>query len=253
MSDSGKPTIALERKEFEVLESIRRLAPRYNISTKQAEAYGVWTVCYRRYCKARDIPWLWMSSVSDFMDFLDTRDEVSKSERNRALDGIMYYLTDVRQAEDEEDAEKSERRRTPNSTRSLFGQLLLRCNIELTEAFKLRFEDVRLGESSVKIKDDDEDERVIEVPPSMRSGLKKHLQRLRERTDADNPLLFGHRGLEAGDEGEAAPDRTIGEDADPARTTKLATMVMQSFDDGPKERTKSESSSSHGEDGGTAG
>jgi len=226
MTSTEKPTIALDQTEFEVLSSIRSLAPQFGVPSKRAEAYGVWVVCYRRYCKVHDRPWLWMSSVSDFMDFLDTRSEVSDPERNRALDGIMFYLADVRKAEDEEnDKEKMKRSRVPSSTRSLFGQLLLRCDIQLTQAMQLRATDVKLGESTVTVHDRESDEsQVIEVPASLRSGLKKHLERLRDRTDTDDPYLFGHRGPE--DEQEEEMD-----EPDPERTTELATLIMQAFDE----------------------
>lgn len=224
MSASEKPTIQLDQTEFSVLSSIRALAPEFNVPPKRAEAYGVWVVCYRRYCKVHDLPWLWMSSVSNFMDFLDTRSEVSESERNRALDGIMFYLADVRHAEDEENEKKNMKRsRIPSSTRSLFGQLLLRCNIQLTQAMRLRTTDIKLGESSITVQNTETDEsQVIEVPASIRSGLEKHLERLKERSENDDPFLFGHRG---------PGEEDVEEEADPERTTKLATLIMQAFDE----------------------
>ena len=224
MSASEKPTIQLDQTEFSVLSSIRALAPEFNVPSKRAEAYGVWVVCYRRYCKVHDLPWLWMSSVSNFMDFLDTRSEVSESERNRALDGIMFYLADVRRAEDEENEKKNMKRsRVPSSTRSLFGQLLLRCNIQLTQAMRLRATDVKLGESSITVQNRETDEsQVIEVPDSIRSGLEKHLERLKERSENEDPFLFGHRG---------PGDEDAEEEADPERTTQLATLIMQAFDE----------------------
>jgi len=225
MTASEKPTIALDPLDLDVLSSIRALAPEFDVPAKRAEAYGVWVVCYRRYCSVHDIPWLWMSSVSKFMDFLDTRDEVSEPERNRALDGIMFYLADVRRAEDEENEKKNLRRsRVPSSTRSLFGQLLLRCNIQLTQALQLRVEDVKLGDSSVVIQDEESEEaHVVEVPASLRTGLKKHLERLRDRTEDVNPYLFGHRAPE-----EEARER---DEADPERSTRLATLIMEAFDE----------------------
>ncbi len=225
MTASEKPTIALDPSDLDVLSSIRALAPEFDVPAKRAEAYGVWVVCYRRYCSVHDIPWLWMSSVSKFMDFLDTREEVSEPERNRALDGIMFYLADVRRAEDEENEKKNLRRsRVPSSTRSLFGQLLLRCNIQLTQALQLRVEDVKLGDSSVVIQDEESEEaHVVEVPASLRTGLKKHLERLRDRTEDVNPYLFGHRAPE-----EEARER---DEADPERSTRLATLIMEAFDE----------------------
>jgi len=238
MTASEKPTIALDPLDLDVLSSIRALAPEFDVPAKRAEAYGVWVVCYRRYCSVHDIPWLWMSSVSKFMDFLDTRDEVSEPERNRALDGIMFYLADVRRAEDEENEKKNLcRSRVPSSTRSLFGQLLLRCNIQLTQALQLRVEDVKLGDSSVVIQDEESEEaHVVEVPASLRTGLKKHLERLRDRTEDVNPYLFGHRAPE-----DKARER---DEADPERSTRLATLIMEAFDEETQDGSSSGASSS---------
>jgi hypothetical protein len=231
MSQSDKPTIAVENDEIDIITAIRKLAPKFNISPRRAETYGIWTVCYRRYCQSRDIPWLWMDSVQEFMSFLDERADVSATERDRALDGIMFYLSDVRRVQ-EDDAAAERRNRRPKSTRSLFAQLLLRCDIQLTQAVRLRFEDVDVRSSEVKVRPaDEEDEadesaeetRTITLPPSVRSGLKDHLRRLRERTDETNPLLFGHRGV--------ADDSRRRDADDVERTTKLATQVMKAFDE----------------------
>lgn len=229
MPESGKPTVALVKEEFDILSAIRRHAPRYRIHPRQAEIYGIWMICYRRYCEAADIPWLWMTSVSKFMDFLDDRSEVSPSERNRALDGIMLYLTDIRPDEEKEEAESRERSQ-PRSTRSLFAQLLLRCDVQITEAIHLRASDVRLGDSRITLRGD-YGERSVEIPPRLRSSLKEHVSRIRRQSGDGNPPLFAHRGffddaLTDGANWDGAPE----DDTDVARTTKLATRVMQTFD-----------------------
>jgi hypothetical protein len=222
-SGSGKPTIAVESDEIEIMIAIRDVAQDVGIDAKRAQTYGIWTVCYRRYCESHEIPWLWMDSVSDFMTYLEERADVSPVERDRALDGIMFYLTDVRHIQDEADAERLEGR-CPESTRSLFAQLLLRCGVPITQAIQLRVSDVDIRNSEVEIgKDETHPDRSVTVPPSVRTGLKNHLRRLRRRTDDANPLLFGHRGIPDVDRLRRVED--VG------KTTKLATQVMQSFSD----------------------
>jgi integrase len=222
MSRSGKPTIAVDQEDLEILHTIRSVAPKVGVGPRRAQTYGIWTVCYRRYCQSRDIPWLWMNSVSEFMTFLEDRSEVSRAERDRALDGVMFYLSDVRRAQDDADA-KGRHTAPPTSTRSLFAQLLLRCDIQLTEAMQLRFEDVNVRSSEVSVgAADGSDHRTVTLPPSVRTGLKNHLRRLRERTDDTNPRLFGHRGV-------AHAERSHSDD-DVDRSTQIATRVMQTFD-----------------------
>lgn len=227
MSDSGKPTVALVKEEFEILSAFRQHAPRYRVHPKRAEIYSIWMICYRRYCQARDIPWLWMTSVSNFMDFLDSRSEVSAVERNRALDGIMLYLTDIR-PDQEEHAAKEQDRIQPRSTRSLFAQLLLRCDVEITEAIHLRASDVRLGESRVTLRGRS-GERSVEIPPRLRNGLKEHIRSVQDRHDDSDPRLFAHRGFF--DESlTSGADWNETSDPDVERSTQLATRVMQAFD-----------------------
>jgi hypothetical protein len=218
-----KDTVALNEEELDILDAIRTAAPRHHIDQKLAQTYGVWTVCFRRYCQEKNVPWLWMSSVSDFMDFLDTHPKVSSTERDRALDGIMFYITDVHKKRKEEEAEEEDHSDVPRSTQSLFAKMLLRCDVRLTEALQLRFEDVDLDERSVTLPGDaDQDTRTVTLPSTLNEGLKHHLQRVDDRTDDTNPLLFRHRGDEEGD--------TASTEDDIERSTELATRVMQTFD-----------------------
>lgn len=233
MSIPDKQTVSLDQEELDILDAIHRLAPKHKIEPKLAQTYGVWTVCFRRYCEDKSVPWLWMSSVSDFMDFLDDHPNVSAQERNRALDGIMFYITDVhkaRQSQEQKEKEEDRKASIPSSTQSLFAQMLLRYDVPLTSALRLRREDVRLDESTISFPSTEErGTQVLSVSSTLHKGLKKHLQRVKDRTDSTNPRLFGPDSL---DEGEG--DDTE-EDLD--RSTELATRVMQTFgDSGGKEK-----------------
>jgi len=230
MAASEKPTVAVAREEIDILMAIRHVAPSFNVDSRRAEMYGIWTICYRRYCNSLDIPWQWMSSVSQFMDFLDNRTDISETERNRALDGIMFYLSDVRQAAEKgSDSRKQKRYDRPKSTRSLFAQLLLRCDVQMTQAFRIRADDVDVSSSTLVVDDREGEEpthRNVSLPPSLRSGMKAHLRRLRDRTDDTNPLLFGHRGAL----GDTAPDHEDAPDDPVTHSTRLATQVMKTIE-----------------------
>jgi hypothetical protein len=225
-----KQTVSLDQEELDILDAIRRLAPKHKIEPKLAQTYGVWTVCFRRYCEDESVPWLWMSSVSDFMDFLDEHPNVSAEERNRALDGIMFYITDVhkaRQNQEQKEKEHDRKESIPSSTQSLFAQMLLRYDVPLTSALRLRREDVRLDEATISFPGTEESgTQVLSVSSTLHEGLKKHLQRVKDRTDSTNPRLFGPDDLEA-DHGNDDTE----EDLD--RSTELATRVMKAFGDSP--------------------
>lgn len=190
MADSEKPTINVRNEEVELLDTIRRLAPRFNVPRERAEIYGVWTICYRRFCENQDRPVVWMDSVSAFMDFLGTQARLSDAERNQALDAVMFYLTDIRHAEDQGEIEDVESFPRPTSARSLFAHLLLRCEIDVRQALQLRVDDVDMESATLRVQDDN-DTRVVQLLPSLRAGMRAHMKRIAAHAEADNSLLFG--------------------------------------------------------------
>lgn len=221
-----KETVALDQDELDILDAIRRTAPRHHITPKLAQTYGVWTICFRRYCQEKSIPWLWMSSVSDFMDFLDAHPNVSSPERNRALDGIMFYITDVHKRRQDDEASDDASASVPQSTQSLFAKMLLRCDIRLTEALHLRREDIRLDEASVSLSPPGDDaSRTVSVPSPLHEGLKQHVQRIEDRTTTTNPLLFARHRSNKKDTADTSSDEELD------RSTELATRVMRTFGD----------------------
>jgi len=227
MSIPDKETIALDQEELDILHAIRQMAPKHKIDPKLAQTYGVWTICFRRYCTDQSVPWLWMSSVSDFMDFLDAHSNVSADERNRALDGIMFYITDVHKARTKGEDEQEEGSSIPSSTQSLFAQMLLRYDVSLTAALRLRREDVRLDEAEVSFPSGkNRKTQTISVSSTLHEGLRKHLERVKDRTDSANPLLFGPDNID-----DREPDTA--DDLD--RSTELATRVMKTFGEADEE------------------
>lgn len=222
MSTPQKSTVAIQTDEFAILDAIRRYAPEFGLSSTVAESYAIWTICFRRYCLQNGIPWLWMDSVSRFMSYLDDHDDVSPSERNRALDGIMFYLNDVRHVKDQEESEATRRPSDPRSTRSLFAQLLLRCDIGITEALRLRVSNVQLAESRLSIPQHlrAEPKETVELPPSLRRSMKRRVDRVQATAKDSDPLLF---------ESSTSPSRE--QDVDPEHSTQLATFVMNRLEE----------------------
>jgi hypothetical protein len=232
MAKPEKATISIQTDEFAILDAIRRYAPEFSIDPVRAESYAIWTICFRRYCRQNDIPWLWMDSVSRFMDFLERHPNVSVTERNRALDGIMFYLNDVREAKDKEETRATRRPSDPQSTRSLFAQLLLRCDIRISEALRLRASNVQMAESRLSVPaSGSRKARTVELPPSLRRGLKRQVQRVRTAFEDDDPLLF--------DRDRPPSDTDANTDAkDLQQSTQLATLVMNTLDQSAKDAAR---------------
>jgi hypothetical protein len=296
----------------DILGAVRREAPRHNLSAKRAEMYSVWVVCFHRFCMVNNHPWPWMTSINSFMNFLDERDDISPRERDRALDAIMFYVTDVLPAEkertqdasaqnagaqrgDEEDAdtnmsaagqetsdaagaasgeqdpageastgegktdasepspetgpseeaaaessaEANQRARAPASTESLFGQLLLRCDVRLTQALSIRADDVDLERARVDLSGttpDPSDERAsdeepepsdtIELPDDLHERIAERVEEVRRQAEEPNPRLFGRR--------TKRPDRddASASSEDLERATEVATRILEGFGDG---------------------
>jgi hypothetical protein len=231
MAESEKPTINVRNDEVELLDTIRRLAPRFNVPRQRAEIYGVWTICYHRFCSNQDLPPVWMDSVSAFMDFLGKQTRLSGAERNQALDAVMFYLTDIRHAEDEDEIEEVESFPRPKSARSLFAHLLLRCDIDVQQALKLRVNDVDMERGIIRVpstRASDDDTRTIRLLPSLRSGMRGHLQRIAIYADADNPLLFGPDAPDLPESARSDEEGDQPED-DVEHATEAATRVMKTL------------------------
>jgi hypothetical protein len=155
----------------------------------------------------------------------------------------MFYLTDVhktRQHEEDDDEQQHEESdaaegddnpsssKVPDSTQRLFAQMLLRCDVSLTNALQLRASDVDPvgGRLSVPADETMETDRTLSLSDTLVRGFRRHLDRIMDRTTDDDPLLFGDW------QEEDAPDAEDASDAAERarRSTELATRVMRTFD-----------------------
>lgn len=251
MADSEKPTINVRNDEVELLDTIRRLAPKFNVSRKRAEIYGVWTICYHRFCDNQDRPAVWMDSVSAFMDFLSNQACLSEVERNQALDAVMFYLTDIRHAEDQGEIEEVESFPRPTSARSLFAHLLLRCDIDVQQTLKLRVNDVDIESATIHIRGD-ETTHTIKLLPSLRSGMRAHMKRIVAHANNENPLLFGPDAptvpvSQLPDERAERPKDNV-EDATEAATRVMKTLMNTAGVAHTKENTEADTEDASDED-----
>lgn len=60
----------------------------------QAEAFGIWTLCYVQYCERENVP-ADAPHLPSFLAMLRDHPEVNEEDRNRALDAVMFSLFDV--------------------------------------------------------------------------------------------------------------------------------------------------------------
>jgi hypothetical protein len=60
----------------------------------QAEAFGIWTLCYVQYCQRENVP-ADAPHLPGFLAMLRDHPEVGEEDRDRALDAVMFALFDV--------------------------------------------------------------------------------------------------------------------------------------------------------------
>lgn len=69
-----------------------------NLSPETAETYGVWVLCFARYCAAHEIEPPAAAQVPNFLTYLIGRADVTADERSHALDALLFALTEVPEA-----------------------------------------------------------------------------------------------------------------------------------------------------------
>ena len=79
----------------QLLEKVFTTALGRGFSPIRAETYGVWILCFARYCKAHDVDPPSAAQVPNFMDYLANRPDLTASEREHALDAVLVALTEV--------------------------------------------------------------------------------------------------------------------------------------------------------------
>ncbi len=60
----------------------------------QAEAFGIWTLCYVQYCQRESVP-ADAPHLPGFLAMLRDHPQIGEEDRNRALDAVMFALFDV--------------------------------------------------------------------------------------------------------------------------------------------------------------
>lgn len=142
-----------------LLEKVFTTALDRGFSPERAETYGVWILCFARYCAGHDIEPPAAAQVPNFMAYLAGRPDLSVEERDRALDAVLFAITEVSDAfASGAPPERTLPARTPtggNASPSGFQQsrgatpggqalthLLLDTDIQLYDAVRLKISDV---------------------------------------------------------------------------------------------------------------
>lgn len=195
---------------------------------EQAEAFGIWTLCYVQYCQREEVP-ADAPHLPGFLELLRGHPEVTDEEKDRALDAVMFSLFDVfhgridlevaadivagRSTHDadastrdagassngdpgsksdlERHAESLARRSTTNDASEggrLLTQLLFHTDLTLSEAVRLTTHDVDSGRALLRVGPSGET-RIIPLPDHLREDVSRKARALQSSKDGATPLF----------------------------------------------------------------
>lgn len=193
----------------------------------EAEAFGVWTLCFVRYCDGRNVS-ANAARVPGFLAYLRDRPDVTDEDKDRALDAVMFALFDVfdgkvemgavpepAQKADVADTEAPEAPEASSSGR-LLAQLLFHTDLTLSEAVRLKARHVESDRSLLRFGSGD-DVRIVPLPEHLRGDAVRRARTVERETGSGAPLF------------PAAYEKYVSPSSQPEWGTQTATRVMQTL------------------------
>jgi len=188
---------------------------------EQAEAFGIWTLCYVQYCQRGEVP-ADAPHLPGFLELLRGHPDVTDEDKDRALDAVMFSLFDVfhgridldvaadivagRSTQDagatsngdpgsisdlERHAESLARRSDPSDAAEggrLLTQLLFHTDLTLSEAVRLTTHDVDAARALLRVGPSGET-RIIPLPDHLREDISRKARTLQASKDGATPLF----------------------------------------------------------------
>lgn len=172
-----------------------------------ARIYGAWAACFVRFCTLNDREWSAPEHVPDFLEYLETRQDVNGRSYDRAAESMVFLFdelldTDVTDAPwhpDRRAGTRGEARGDGASTASedsavdgeqstLLTRLLFHTSLPINEALELCAGDVDLDSGLIYVSDQmGTPKRIVELPDTLYDPLRRHLHRLRNE---EGPRYF---------------------------------------------------------------
>ncbi|PEN13861.1 hypothetical protein CRI94_07310 [Longibacter salinarum] len=209
----------------------------HQFEAEQAQAFGIWTLCYVQFCRHKDVP-ADAPHLPGFLSFLRNHPEVTSEEKDRALDAIMFALFDVFNgridpsvadqmvAHEEEDNHAGSTRPKTNgqdlsqdtaSGGRLLTRLLFHTDLSLSEAVRLTAGDVDVERALLRVGPKGST-RVIPLPDHLRAEVNHQARSLRSSENGFGSPLF-----------PAAYDKYVSSSPSSDDDKQAATRVMQTL------------------------
>ncbi len=196
----------------DLLTDMRDLMRRLHYSIHTERAYCDWVARFVRFhqMKTRDALFLNAeTSVEDFLTHLAVRDNVSASTQNQAFNALVFLYRRVlqRPLENVSAARSRGEPRVPvvltreevkqvlaflEGTSELVVKVVYGCGLRITEAVRLRVQDIDYGYKQVTVRNGKGNkDRVTPFPATLEPLLKNHLERVRAIHEQDLAAGFG--------------------------------------------------------------
>ena len=172
------------RSQRKLLEKVFSTALDCGFAPGRAETYGVWILCFARYCKAHNVDPPAAAQVPNFMAYLGGRSDLTPDEREHALDAVLFALTEVpdafvsgappertlpAQGASSSSGYAANAAKTPGG--HALTHLLLETDVGLYDAVRLRIHDVDREERCLHINGDDGASRRVPLSDGLLSDL----------------------------------------------------------------------------------
>jgi hypothetical protein len=221
-----------------LLEKVFTTALDQGFDPERAETYGVWILCFARYCAAHGIDPPAAAQVPNFMAYLAGRPDLTVQERDRALDAVLFAVTEVPDAfvsgappertlpaaasPGEASSPSGFRKgRTSTSGGQALTHLLLHTEIQLYDAVRLRISDVDRDAGVIRV-GSDLHRREIPLPDRVRTDVGAAARRALRRgsvylfPEAHAKYVGDDEADPAGEDEPSAPDASDSVRSDPA-------------------------------------
>jgi integron integrase len=198
----GTPAVR-DGNEMDALREMKDLLRLRHYSPRTLQTYEMWVKQYFRYAGSQQMDWNSSGSVRAWLSYLATRRKVAASTQNQAFSSVLFLFRETLKA-DLPDLNAVRAKRGPklpvvltpeevqavlsctSGTSSLMLRLTYGGGLRVSEATRLRVQDLDFGNENLMVRSGKGDkDRATILPASLVPELNAHLQRVRKLHEQD--------------------------------------------------------------------
>ncbi len=198
----------------QTLEEAKNAIRLRHFSLSTEKTYLGWIIRFKTFLKDRDPSSLEVSDMKSYLTHLARFGRVSASTQNQAFNALLFLYRNILHKEvDELTSVPRAKRRVNlptvlsrdevksllshlNGVYLLMGQLMYGCGLRLMECLQLRIKDIDFENNLLMVRSGKgEKDRTLMIPETIREGLSKHIESVKEIHDQDLKLGYGEVSL----------------------------------------------------------